>query len=278
MPPGDITFGYPEEWTSFRARNGLFLERFENLTKAFDKAFIRDFQSQEPIDRFVMMFGRMCIEEFFEILLLCGNGYGIAASRLLRALWEKVVTLEYIDAHPEELDAFFDYHHISQHKLLKSVQDVIGMDALPAEIIAENDADYERVKQRFMVTACKTCGTKRVNHSWNKLDIVAMAKKTRILGKIVNEAYYLPLAHTHSSMSSLIQRLEERETGAIGFNPDSQQKTADSTLRTSHLIVVELLLIQTRRYKIPDLETMVEKCEKDWIEIYKKRRGEDGGT
>jgi hypothetical protein len=39
-----------------------------------------------------MLYGRMCMEEFFEILLMCGNGYGIGAEKILRGFWEKAVT------------------------------------------------------------------------------------------------------------------------------------------------------------------------------------------
>lgn len=278
MPTSELVIGFPDEWNSFRNRHLLFLERFENLQQAFDIAYTRKISAVEPIDRFIMMFGRLCSEDFFEIFVLCGNGYGTAASRLLRSLWEKAVTLEYLDAHPEDLQDFFDYHHVAQKKLYASIREVLGGDAIPPDIVVKNEAEFERVKEKFMITKCETCDTKRLNHTWSKLDIVSMAKRTRVLGKIINEGYYVPMANTHSTIFSLIQRMEETSSGSIGFNPDLQPKNADNTLRVAHLIELEILKTQNGRYKLPGLEEQIEKCEKDWVEIYgAKKDPSEGG-
>jgi hypothetical protein len=66
----------------------------------------------EPIDRFVSFYERLCCEDFFEVLLCCGNGYGVAALKLLSTLYERGVTLH---EHPEELDAFVDFYHVQLH-------------------------------------------------------------------------------------------------------------------------------------------------------------------
>jgi hypothetical protein len=217
-----------------------------------------------------MLYGRMCMEEFFEILLMCGNGYGIGAQKILRGFWEKAVTLEYLIAHPDEIDDFFDYHHVTDYKLFNSVRDTIGADALPESIVILNRADFERVKGRFMIKACKVCGIKRVNHNWNKLDVVSMSKQTRMLGKIVNEAYYIPMRHTHSTASSFVSRLENTGTGALSFNPDPQRREADSALRTAYLIVLEILNMEVSFYRLDHLREALATCEQDWRDFYKR--------
>jgi hypothetical protein len=219
MADDEVIFGFREEWQAFRQRHGLFTERFPYLLETTRLVFDQPVHAVEPIDRFVILYGRMCMEAFYEILLMCGNGYGFGAQKILRGIWEKAVTLEYIANHPDELDNFFDYHHVADYKLFNSVADLIGDDILPKAIIEQNATDYTRVKDRFTVTDCKKCGTTRVNHTWNKLDIVSMSKKTRMLGKIVNEAYYMPMRHTHSTSSSFVMRLEQPAPEAIGFKP-----------------------------------------------------------
>jgi hypothetical protein len=54
-------------------------------------AFIRHAQLSEPIDKFVLMFGRICVEDFLEVILCCGNGNGHAAEKLVRGLYERAV-------------------------------------------------------------------------------------------------------------------------------------------------------------------------------------------
>jgi hypothetical protein len=237
-----LIFGFPEEWADFRKRHAIFLERFPNITAATQTAFARVMEESEQIERFVMLYGRLCVEDFHEILLCCGNGYGMAAMKLLRALYEKAVTLDYLNDNPEECDAFFDYHHVAQHKLLTSVTEVFGSSALPNEIYEQSAVDYQRVKGRSMVTACGKCSSQRVNHSWTKLDIVAMSKRTRILGQLIQSGYYLPMRHTHSTPAALIERLENNDKG-FGFNPGAQRKDADDALRTAHIILLEILHI-----------------------------------
>lgn len=269
-------FGFPEEWEDFRRRHPHFEEVLQRLGEVRSLVFDRAFHASDPIESFVHLYGRMCIEEFYEILLMCGNGYGIGAQKILRGFWEKAVTLEYLSNHPEELQDYFDFHYISDYKLFNSVRGIIGADALPEHMVAENRAGYDEVKKRFEIDDCKKCGTKRVNHTWSKLDIVSMSKQTRVLWKIVNEAYYVPMRHTHSTASSFVQRIEATDDGGLAFNPDAQRKIADSTLRTTHLIVLEVLDIERRFYTLTNVEEKLAQCERDWLDLYKKPRARSG--
>ena len=206
------------------------------------------------------------MEDFYEVMLCCGNGYGWGAMKLLRALYEKAVTLEYLNEHPEELQVFFDYHYVAQHKLLNSVTEVFGEGVLPDEVQEQTVAAFERVKEQFMISKCKKCDTKQLNHSWNKLNFVAMAKSTQNLGKFIHSAYYVPMRHTHSTAAALFERLDHGLEG-IMFNPEPQRPQADTALRTAHTIVLEVLHIQQKRFTIPGFDHLLDQCSRDWMEI-----------
>jgi hypothetical protein len=269
-PDDQLIFGYPEEWADFRIRHALFLQRFPHISDVIHEAFTRVIEEPEPIERFVMLYGRLCVEDFFEIMSCCGNGYGFAALKLLRGLYERAVTLDYLNDHPDELDAFVDYGHVSDHKLFRSVTEVFGPSALSAElqdVQEEVERNYERVKESYMVADCVKCGTKRLNISWTKLTFPAMARQTRILGKLIQSAYYIPMRHTHSTIASLSERLEFNN-GATGFNPDAQRPQADNALHEAHTIVLEVLQIQQKRFKIEGFDLLYDKCVEDWKEIY----------
>ena len=195
-----IIFGIPDEWKSFEQRNLLFFERFPNLRAALNTAFIRTGFTMEPIDRFVFFCERLCCEDFFEVLLCSGNGYGVAALKLLRTLYERGVTLRYLHEHPEELDAFLDFHHVQLHKLTTPIAEIFGSGAIPEKALADIKTEFEKVKKQFMVTDCKKCGTEKLNHTWSKLNFVAMAKKTEHLDKLIVQAYYLPMRHGHATL------------------------------------------------------------------------------
>jgi hypothetical protein len=63
-----LIFGNPEEWKDFEQRHLLFFERYPHLRQALHTAFLRQGETAEPIDRFVFFYGRLCCEDFFEIL------------------------------------------------------------------------------------------------------------------------------------------------------------------------------------------------------------------
>jgi hypothetical protein len=249
------------------------------MAEANRLAFSRIMPESEPIERFVMLYGRLCVEDFHEIMVCCGNGYGFAALKLLRALYEKAVTLEYLNNNPNELDAFLNYRYVSEYKLLEAISAEFGAETLPTSVNdmhKESAVKYDQIKKNYLITACKKCETTRVNHTWSKLDIVAMAKRTRILGKLMASAYYLPMRHTHSTGASLIERLEHNDEG-FGFNPDAQRDQADSAIREAYTIVLEVINVQLQRFQIEGLQEVFDKCCEDWKEIYVDDESEQPG-
>lgn len=276
MSVSDLTFGYPEEWKAFQNRNQLFIDLFPTLHAAVEMAFTRDFTAPEIIDLFVVMYGRLCFEDFTEIIVCCGNGSGIAASKLLRTFYERAVTIAYLNDHPDEIQNFIDYHAVAQRKLFYSLQEIFGKDHMLPGTEDKMIADFEEVKEKFMIPLCKKCGTRRLNHTWSKLDFVAMAKATGALGKMINQAYYLPMRRTHSTVAALLERIEQGSNGAMSFNPDAQRRSADMTLMTAHHVMLEVLKIQDKRFALPGLAEKVEECYGDWVKIWKgKTFGED---
>jgi Family of unknown function (DUF5677) len=270
-----FTCGFSEEWDDFEKRHRLFLERFPNLVTALNTAFIRRATLSEHIDKFVFFYGRLCCEDFFEIGLCCGNGYGAAALKLVRSLYERAVTLRYLHEHPEELSAFWDYHHVASYKLMAPVDETLGTKTIPEEMRAKLTADFESVKERFMVTTCEKCGTKRLNHTWSKLDFVSMSKKTGTIGKLIVPGYYWPLRHAHATVGALLSRLEDSEVEGISFAPTAQRKEADDALMSAQNIIVDVLNVQDERFKIPGLKEQIQRVIDDFMEMYAKPNGHE---
>ncbi|HEV2315181.1 MAG TPA: DUF5677 domain-containing protein [Candidatus Acidoferrales bacterium] len=173
-----VGIGSAEEQADFLKRHDLFMTRFPNLRRTFEAAFTRQFSSAEPVDRVVFSLGRLCVEDFMEILVLSGNGYGIGALKILRGMYERAITGLYLHVKPEEAENFIDYYWVGQHKLALSVIETFGEESLPKDKLAETLSMYEQIKDRFMVTACRKCETKQLNHTWSKLNFVAMTKVT----------------------------------------------------------------------------------------------------
>jgi hypothetical protein len=88
-------YGFPEECEKFEQRHPLWNEVMRNLADALNIAFTRVQVMDEPVDKVVYFFGRLCAEDFMEITLVCYHGYGAAALKLVRTMYEYTVTLHY---------------------------------------------------------------------------------------------------------------------------------------------------------------------------------------
>jgi hypothetical protein len=263
-----LVFGFQEEWRDFEKRNAPFLERFANLEKAINIAFLRTPLLSEPIDRFVLTYGKVCVQDFNEILLCCGNGAGLAAQKLLRGLYERAVTLRYLHENPAEIDDFLDYYHVGQRKLMLACQDTMGAATFPPDQVTDIEAAFKAVKEKFMVTACEDCGTKRLNHTWSKLDFVAMAKKTS-LGPLYAIAYTLPLRHAHATVGSMLSQLEVSGSGGMAFVDGPQRNDADKALRIAHNVFLDVLRVQDEHFDLPALEAQNKICSQDFVDIWR---------
>lgn len=150
-----------------------------NLVKALDIAFTRTQMMDNNADRLVYFFGRVILEDFMEIALVSYHGYGIAASKLVRSMYEFTVTMHYLHEHPEEAETFSDYYAIQQEKLLSRIIEVFGQNILDEETITKIRSAAADAREDFMIPVCDHPGAKmRLNHTWSKLDFVSMAKTT----------------------------------------------------------------------------------------------------
>jgi hypothetical protein len=121
MANGSPIYGFPEECPKFEQRHPLWNEIMPNLEHALNVAFTRVQVMDGSADKFAYFFGRVCLEDFMEILLVCYHGYGVAASKLVRSMYEHTVTLRYLHEHPAEVETFIDYYLVQQDRLISRV-------------------------------------------------------------------------------------------------------------------------------------------------------------
>ena len=259
-------YGFPEEATNFERRHPLWQERMTRLTHAINSAFTRTQMMTSAEDKFVYFYGTLVAEDFMEIFLVAVNGYGIAAMKLVRSMYEHTVTLRYLHDHPNEVGAFIDYDHVQQYKLMKPIMETFGKDVLPAETVADVERRYGEVRDKFMVKSCD-CGAMRVNHTWSKLDFVSMAKKSGALGTLIVPGYFWPLRHGHSTFRAITDRMQTVD-GRMEFKRESQPVLADQALGLAHNCILVVLEIQNERFKVEGLGAEIQACVRDWVETW----------
>jgi hypothetical protein len=149
------------------------------------------------------------------------------------------------------------------------VFEIFGRDSLSPETIEKTEQRSSEIKEQFIVKSCKseTCTETRVNHTWSKLDFVAMAKTTGDIGKMLVNAYHVPLRHSHPTLRTMMERLEMND-GHLAFSRESQPKEADDALMTAYNCLLVALEVQKERFQVPGLEKALRDAAIDWAIIW----------
>ena len=265
---------YPE-WERFNTDFPCFVDKQPFLEALRDKMFVRKIHPTHQADYIIYGLGRVCVEDFEQILNLCGNGFGIGAMQLLRSMYERQVTAAFISKYPDEWDAFATYDAIHVRKLVQQFK-VVYEDA-PAilnGIVSEEEQEkieeqYQQVKGRFMKTKCKKCKTEELMFSWHKLDVGTMAGSGHqpALKDLFPYSYFLPLLMSHSTFKSVEARVEFRKDGSFSFESEGQRNAVKKALVFSHHLLLHVFDLQNDHFKL-GLDDDIKKCEKDYLECW----------
>jgi hypothetical protein len=259
--PVIASFGLKEEWEQFSTSHQVLLRKLPLLFKTFGRAFLRTMETTNPADRVIYFLGRIAMEDFMEIALLCGNGYGVGAQKILRGLYERAVTAAYLAKYPKEVDSFLDYHQVHMGKLVNHAAELFDLRSMFSEDkLAEIRERYEEAKQHFQEPLCKKCGTTRTQFSWSKLDVGAMAKKAdEYLAKLYLECYFLPTLQTHATFHALSAQARQSAAGGLTYDDNAQREAADRAFRGAHLTMLFALGTQNCHFKLGLEEELVER-------------------
>jgi hypothetical protein len=91
-----VVFGIPAEWDRFARANEGFLEGLPNLIRAGEIAFSSRQLRVRSANMAIYSLDSLCKQDFWDILLLCGNGCGMSAPKVLRGMYERAVTANYL--------------------------------------------------------------------------------------------------------------------------------------------------------------------------------------
>lgn len=273
-----LFIGNPEEQTHFKAEHSLFFDKFSNLIDAIDAAFFRVIEPPlQSVDQLVFSLGYSCVEDFNEIFLLCGNGYGVGGQKIIRGMYERAVTAGYLHSCPKKAADFVDFGKVSSFRSMTNVKDIYGeqfFDSDPAlrENFAQAEKECNGIKERFQVTQCEKCKTTRLNHTWSKLNVVAMARKVPQLGDpiLIRFAYIEPTQQIHATLDALLKKTMKSSTGGgkFGRNIEQERATSKKTLHVSHMILLSVLELQYQHFGLKSLKQPLERCTQDYSEIW----------
>jgi hypothetical protein len=263
----EYKFGNPQQQQSFGERHRRFFEGpSDNLRALISATFNRSWSTSQPIDRFIYQMGFLAADDFMEILLVCGNGEGYAAQKILRPMFERVVLLKYLTQHPDELDLFIDYYWIGHRKLMRQVEDTFNPGILDPAKVQEVSEQVRRIKEKYQVTDCETCGTTRLNHTWTPKDMVTMAKQAGMESHIVPD-YIIPLRYAHATVNGLFERIELKDN-QFTMRDRIQPQMADLVFCSAHSLLLKAIAIQVHHFKLD--ARLFRQSELDFMAVWKR--------
>jgi hypothetical protein len=201
------------------------------------------------------------MEDYFELWVMSGNGYGIGAFKILRGLYEKVVTAGYLVNNPKEISKFVDYATIQSRRLLNRIKEVPELrHGVPAETFRQVEVEYQRIKDIFEQT-----------RSWTKLDIYSLSRKAGFdLHKFYVHGFMLPTQKIHTSLADLLERKQRNSDGTYSFNAEAQSQYADGALMTATGLLLIALLIQNKYFNL-GLDSEIVQRQIEFAQAYEDR-------
>jgi hypothetical protein len=156
--PVDSSYvGTPDEWEDFARRNPLFVGGRDLLENTFASVLYREIADATGVDQFIFLSASHAVDDFSEIIILAANGEGYGAIKLLRPMFERVVTMKYLRQNPDRYVDYVGYAYVDRYKLARVVERTIGGEAIAPDVMRGITESFEAIRHKFQ-KKCSKCG------------------------------------------------------------------------------------------------------------------------
>jgi hypothetical protein len=244
-----------EESRAFTGRNPQFPAAFAKLFETANKCFGRNPRPKDHLEDICFWLGHTCRQDYLEIVFLAVSGYGAGATKILRSLYERAVTIAYLIQSPDKVERFLQFAAIQEKRAMEAVlaqvpQDKIDAEMNPENTVAEVRKRYEQYKGTFKATACEVCGMK-TPPSWD-LDLVSMVRR-------VGEPYQkvFVLAYTNSNF-----KIHATLASASPHDEGREEKDSETALIVATELLLAVMRSQNALFSL-GLDADIEACTND---------------
>jgi hypothetical protein len=259
----------------FVQRNAAFLLEYPFLRDLYEKVFLRSlkpvderqreallqlpqtdpaviaFEDKVMADLVVFYLGRIAADDFGEILTLSGNGRGFGAYKILRGMYERVVTAMYVAKHPSEARVFVELSAVTKRNYLTRVKAVPEMkDSVRDEVMQKVEENAAEVSAKRKQSVCSKCHQPITQEAWTRVSMDVMAKEVDpFLGLHYHEFYVETTAQIHPNMFGMERRLVAIEGDGYTYKEISEDE-ARFAVYLGHNLMIRLLNMQNEHFKL----------------------------
>lgn len=255
------------------------LRTLEPPKSGFDR--VRDLPEDDPAavavmdkwlaDITIFGLGRIIADDFGEVLTLAGNAYGIGALKIVRGMYERLVTAAYIAKRPPEARPFLEDDAIKRWKLWQHALSVRSdlKDEVPQGKLDELEAEYDRVRAKRKDSICGKCGQPRTQEAWTRVDLATMAKEADPnLAALYGACYLQPTFHSHATGFNLSDRFQRTE--AQHSYQEMSEKEAKQATMLAHNLLIRHLTLQNEYFEL-GLDAEIQPRIDAFVPIWKAR-------
>lgn len=261
----EFEFGETKQSNAFLDRHPDFYAAFEQLMNLANGCFARPSMPRNRAEDVCFSIGHTSREDYLELLFLAVNGYGPGASKLLRGLFERAVTLAYIVKDPDKAERFVHFAAIQEYKLMNAALQIVTEEAFDSRMrdlentVAKIRERYQQYKTEFEVTQCRDCGRKGTAISWDR-DLAAMVHSVGEPYKAYYfGAYALPNLHVHATVASMFDGTE------TDVRVERRLGEADFALMHATFVFLDVLRKQNELFELGlDIDT----CEQSFAAVW----------
>jgi hypothetical protein len=187
----DTAFQMPNNngFQKFANLHGAVVEQFDVIAGSFTELLSSVRRPGACVEQDTIFYlSSASYNEYEEVMILAMTGYGSGATKLLRALYERVVTTMYLMKNPNKVQQFKDYTLVHWSKLLKEADANGVTDELSPEL-----------REQY-TDKCKKCEEPRLQGAWTKKPIHTQAGEVdKHIRKLGFHAYLMPTLFLHTT-------------------------------------------------------------------------------
>lgn len=292
MPKLPIAVGSYQEQKRFIERNAAFLEVYPTLNRLSKKVFLRTLSKPDPDEverlltlsesdpavtsfednvmagKIIFFLGRMAVDDFGEIITLAGNGRGFGAYKIVRGMYERVVTALYIQKKPSEARIFTESSAIAKLNYLTRTFEASpeSRKRFSDDFMHTIESDAAAAQAKRKQSICSKCRQPVTQEAWTRVSLDVMAKQAApALGVFYPQFYLEGTAQSHANMFGIERRLV-REKGSVSYKETSEEE-ARFAVHLGHHLMVRLLALQDDYFSL-GLGNDVQKCADDFGAVW----------
>jgi hypothetical protein len=245
-------------WDGFTKAYAPFCEATHRLYRGLMTMLSGLKMENVPADRAVSLLAIASLDDFNDVVLLCSMGRGFGAAKLLRPYYERVVTLSYLSANPDEVQDFIDYTDVHSHKILLEGRVASGRKDWMGEDAERIEKAFDVVKARFQQTDCKKCRTTRLMNSWTKKGTPELAQcVSENMRMLYFNGFLLPTHYIHTTFEALVTQIRFLDNGGVTLDTRAEKEEAHKALGVAHVLLLQTADVINKHFvlgRIKDLE------------------------